>query len=476
MSGGISSILSMAARAMNVQQTVLQIASQNMSNATTEGYSRQRVELTEAGATVFTYGSVGTGVMIQGVTRARDGILDTAYRQGSAGAAAADTQSTALSQIQSIFGEPSDTGLNAALDKFWAAWDDLSADPTNSAAKSVVKEAGNNVAATLNRYASQLDQLSANTRQRMVVDVARVNELTTHIAKLNDQIVAAETGGQTANDLRDARDKDLDEISQLIGAQVVEHQNGSVAVYAGGRMLVDGTVMRSLQVDAGTPPTVSFGNGSAPIDALGGSLGAEVVVSTQTIPDVMARLDALASTLVQTVNSIHTAGTVYSGVPMTASPGGNFFDVTTPAPTGTDPRLTARGIRLAPTLTTATVATAGAGASGPGNNDTALALANLRDSLVSFTNADGTTQTTKFGDFYSEAVGHVATMTQHAQDDATVQHTLASNADTRRQSVSGVNTDEELIKVIQAQHAYQGAARLVSVIDEMMDTLVNLGR
>ena len=95
---------------------------------------------------------------------------------------------------------------------------------------------------------------------------------------------------------------------------------------------------------------------------------------------------------------------------------------------------------------------------------------------MTFTNADGTTETTKFGDFYGEAVGHVATMTQHAQDDATVQHTLASNADTRRQSVSGVNTDEELIKVIQAQHAYQGAARLVSVIDEMMDTLVNLGR
>jgi flagellar hook-associated protein 1 FlgK len=476
MSGGLGGILGVVRTAMQTQQTVLQIASQNMSNAATEGYSRQRVELTEATPTVYPYGAVGNGVLIQGITRSRDAVLDTAYRQGSAGAAAADTQSTALSQIQSIFGEPSDTGLNAALDKFWAAWNDLSADPTNSAAKSVVKEAGNNVAVTLNRYASQLDQLAANNRQRMTVDVTRVNELTTHISKLNDQIVATESGGQTANDLRDARDKDLDELSQLIGAQVVEHQNGSVAVYAGGRMLVDGTVMRTLQVDGGSPPTVSFGNGSVPIDGLGGSLGAEVIVSTQTVPDVMGRLDALASSLVENVNSIHSAGTVYSGSPMTASPGGNFFDVTTPAPTGTDPRSTARGIRLSPTLTTATVATASAGAAGPGNNDTALALANLRDSLVTFTNANGSTQTTKFGDFYGEAVGHVATMTQQAQDDATVQHTLASNADTRRQSVSSVNTDEELIKVIQAQHAYQGAARLVSVVDEMLDTLVNLGR
>ena len=476
MSGGIGSILSMARTAMSAQQTVLQIASQNMSNADTEGYSRQRVELTEAAATVFTYGSVGTGVKSQGITRARDTVLDTAYRQGAAGASAADAQSTTLSQIQSILGEPSDTGLNAALDKFWGAWSDLSADPTNSAAKSVVKEAGNDVANTLNRYASQLDQLSANNRDRMAVDVGRVNELAAHISKLNDQIVAAESGGQTANDLRDARDKDLDEMSQLVGAQVVEHQNGSVAVYAGGRMLVDGTVLRTLQVDPGDPPKISFGNGSPPIDSLGGSLGAEQTLSTQTLPDIMSRLDSLASSLVQNVNAIHTAGTAYVGNPPTATPAGNFFDVTTPPPSGTDPRLTARGIRLSLTLTTSGVATASAGATGPGNNDTALALSNLRDSMVSFTNADGTTQTTKFGDFYSEAVGHVATMTQHAQDDATVQHTLASQADTRRQSVSSVNTDEELIKVIQAQHAYQGAARLVSVVDQMMDTLVNLGR
>jgi len=476
MSGGIGSILSMARTAMNAQQTVLQIASQNMSNAATEGYSRQRVELTEAPTTVFPYGAVGTGVTIQGITRARDSVLDTAYRQGSAGAAAADAQSTALSQIQSVLGEPSDTGLNAALDKFWSAWSDLSSDPTNTAAKSVVKEAGDDVANTLNRFASQLDQLGANNRQAMTVDVAQVNQLTAHVAKLNDQIVAAEAGGQSANDLRDARDKDLDELSSLVGAQVVEHQNGSVAVYASGRMLVDGTVLRNVQLDAGDPPTLSFGNGSPPISGLGGKLGAEVTVSTQTIPDVMSRLDTLAASLVQNVNAIHSSGTAYSGNPPTATPAGNFFDVTTPPPSGTDPRMTARGIRLSPTLTTSGIATAGASATGAGNNDTALALANLQTSLVGFTNADGTTETAKFGDFYSEAVGHVATMTQQAQDDATVQHTLASNADTRRQSVSSVNTDDELIQVIQAQHAYQGAARLVSVVDEMMQTLVDLGK
>jgi flagellar hook-associated protein 1 len=473
----LGSILNMARTAMNAQQTALQVASQNISNATTEGYTRQRVELTTSLPTVFPYGSVGTGVAIAGITRARDTLLDAAFRQGSAGAFAADTTSTAMSQIQSVLGEPSDTGLNAALDAYWSAWSDLSADPSNSAAKSSVREAGNNVANTLNRFASQLDQVDQNNRERMNSDVGRVNELTKQVAGLNNQIVSAESSGQSANDLRDARDKALDELSNLVGGQVVEHQNGSVAVYTGGRMLVDGTTVKQLEMNDGQPPVVGFTDGSTPISGIGGSLGAEITVSSTTIPNVMARLDSLAKGLVQSVNAIHSAGTVFTGNPPVASSAGNFFDVTTPPPSGTDPRLTARGIRLNPSLTSATVASAGAGAAGPGNNATALALANLRDSDVGFTSASGgSISTTKFGDFYNETVGDIATATQHAEDDSTVQHALASNADTRRQSVSGVSTDEELIKVIQAQHAYQGAARLVSIVDDMMQTLVDLGR
>src|SRR5207237_9395759 len=131
-----------------------------------------------------------------------------------------------------------------------------------------------------------------------------------------------------------------------------------------------------------------------------------------------------------------------------AGPAGNVLDVTTPPLSGPDVRRTARGIRLAPTLTSSTVAAAGAGAAGPGNNAAALALAGLRDSAIGFTSPTGTPiATTQMGDFYNATVGMVATATQHAQDESTVQHTLASNANTRRQSVSGVSVDEELIKV-----------------------------
>jgi flagellar hook-associated protein 1 FlgK len=186
----------------------------------------------------------------------------------------------------------------------------------------------------------------------------------------------------------------------------------------------------------------------------------------------------MAAGVVQTVNAIHSTGQIFSGNPPVASAAGNFFDVTIPTPAGTDPRLTARGMRLSSTLASASdVAASGATATGPGNNDIASALAALHDAMVTFTTPGGVTiGTSSTAEFYQQTVSDLATSTRQAQDDATVQQTLASNAETRRQSVSGVSTDEELISVIEHQHAYQAAARLVNVVNEMTQTLIDLGR
>lgn len=472
----IGSILNMARSGMNAQQAAIQTASQNISNAQTEGYSRQRVELVSSLPTVFPNGIIGTGVSVAGITRARDQLLDATFRSDSSGAAAADTTSSAMTQIQSVFGEPSSTGLSASLDAFWSAWSNLAADPTNSAAKSVVREAGGNVAGTLNQFASQLDQLDQSNRESMNGDVNQVNSLLTQVAQYNQQIISSESSGNSANDLRDARDKLLDQVSKIAGGQVVERANGSVAVYMAGRAVVDGSTAKQLQMNDGQPPTVSYVGGTSTIMGLGGSLGAKIDVSANRIPTVMARLDSLASGLVQTVNSIHSTGKIFTGNPPVASAAGNFFDVTSPPSAGVDPLQTARGIRLATTLTDGSaVAASGATATGPGNNDVAMALAGLRNTAITLSAPSGPTTAT-IDDFFNATVGNVATATKQAQDDSTVQTTLASSADTRRQSVSGVSTDEELISVIQHQHAYQAAARLVNVVNDMTQTLITLGQ
>ncbi len=473
----LGSILNVARNAMNAQQAAVQVASQNISNAQTDGYTRERIELTAAVPTTYPWGTVGNGVSIADVTRTRDALLDTSFRSESADAGAASTTSAALQQIQTIFNEPSDNGLAATLDKFWSSWSDLANDPTNQAAKSVVLSAGQDVASQLNQSASQLDATDQQNRQAIQTDVDRVNQLTQQVADLNTKIVGAESGGHPANDLRDARDSAVDELAKLTGAQTIERSNGTVGVYAAGRLIVDGSAAKPLQFNDANPPAITAGGSATPLAGLGGSLGAELGLSTSSIPDLMNRLDALTSALVTNVNAIHGAGTAYSGTPPVGAPAGNFFDVTNPPPSGGDPRLTARGVQVAASLTPDGVAASAGANPGPGNNDVALALAQFKDTSVTITSPGGAALGNEtIGGFYQQTIGGLATATQQAQDNETVQNTMLSNVTTRRQSESGVSTDEELIDIIQHQHSYEAAARLVNVVDDMTQTLVDLGR
>lgn len=464
----IGSILNSARQGMRAQQVSVQVASNNIANAETVGYSRQRADLQAAYPTRFSFGTVGTGVDIAGISRSRDALLDMAYRANSQASTNASTRSSTLTQIENVFGEPSDTGLSASLDAFWSAWSDLANDPTNTAAKAMVRQAGSNVAQTLNRFASQLDQIDQFNREGLNADVNSANAMASQIAKLNTQIIAAETGNQTANDLRDQRDVLLDKLSDLVGGQVVEHADGAVSYYVGGRMLIDHDDVKPMTANDTYPPTVTMPGNASPVDGIGGSVGARLQISASDIPTVMSKLDGIAAGLIQNVNAIHSTGTTYNGTPPVAAAAGNFFDATTPA--------TARAIRLDATMTSGSaVAAAGPGNPGPGNNAIAAALTALRTTAVSLTDSTGTTSAT-FSDYFNSTVGTVATNVRQASDEASVQETLKSNAESRRQSVSGVSTDEELISIIEHQHAYQAAARLVSVVDEMMATLVDLGR
>src|SRR6476661_4183025 len=134
----LGSVLSIARSALNAQQTVMQTTGHNIANVETEGYSRQRTELAANYPQHWTYGSVGTGVMVQNVSRARDALLDTSYRGEAGGAASSQLRHDLLESVQNILGEPSETGLSSAMDAFWSSWSDLATSPTSPAARSVV--------------------------------------------------------------------------------------------------------------------------------------------------------------------------------------------------------------------------------------------------------------------------------------------------------------------------------------------------
>jgi flagellar hook-associated protein 1 FlgK len=192
----------------------------------------------------------------------------------------------------------------------------------------------------------------------------------------------------------------------------------------------------------------------------------------------MANLDSLAGTIVREVNAIHSTGKVFTTASPAGVSAGNFFAQTGDETSG-DLGQTARGMSLSSTLSALTEVASSAGtATGPGNNAVAAGIAGLRNKSLDFFNASGSTTvaTTSLGTFYRDTVASVGLAAGQAANAATVHETLASQADTRRQSVSGVATDEELVGLIKHQQAYSAAARLVKVVDEMSQTLIDLGR
>jgi len=308
----LSSVLSVARSAMNAQQVIIQTAGHNVANAETEGYSRQRVELKPSPEQHWTYGSVGTGVSILDVGRARDELLDESYRQEASGSAAAKLRHDLLASVESVLGEPSDNGLAAAMDAFWSSWSDLATQPTSAAARSVVQQRGANVAGILNSFDSRLADLRSQTTTNLENAIAKINTLADHIGSLNGRIVSSEVDGTTAGDLRDQRDLAIDQLAEFGAVRVIPNMDGSVQVLLGNNALVDGVQSRHLQttVSSGGRIALKLTNGHEPILPVGGSTQTMLDFLNEDLADTKGRLDAMAASMVARVNALHGGGTL----------------------------------------------------------------------------------------------------------------------------------------------------------------------
>lgn len=464
----LSGILSVAANSARVQQSAMQVVAQNVGNASTPGYSREQADLTALPGIMTPQGALGAGVAMANVTRLRDPMLDVAYRQYAADGSRASTSQNWLSQVEGIFGEPSDNGLAASMDTFWSAWSSLSNNPGNVAAQTAVRAAGAQVAALLNGYAGQLDRLQVNAGAQLAQSVQSFNQLARQVADLNDRIVAAESGGQQAPTLRDQRDQLVDQMSELAAVRAFMTSDGSVNVVIGGTAVVSGAAYTPLEVArVGAVPVVTTAGDPSPLAQVGGAIGALTGFMSDDLSTVRASLDALARGLVNAVNTIHSTGTT----------GVDFFD-----PTGS----TASTMKLSAAVG-ADAKMVASGVTSTGDNSVALRIAALRDAVgagkledamgaAAFASQVGLPPHTSFGDSYGDLVSLVGSRVRSAANDTTAYQALTRNADTQRQSVAGVSLDEELTRLMQIQQAYAAAAKVVSAADTMAQTILDMLR
>lgn len=459
MSGSLSGILSISRTALLAHQRSVATASHNIANANTPGYSRQRVDLASNIPQVWPQWVIGRGVHVESVERARDGLLDVAVRNNTTLAAGFGQRSTSLERIEGALAEPTDAGLAASLDAFWASWSDLSNNPGSAAARIQVAEKGQALASAFHRVDAGIDEARQLAQARLQTDLAAVNDLAGRIAQLNLQIIDTEAGAATANDLRDQRDLLTDELAQYVPVQVVERQAGDTGVYVEGLALVDGSRARALSLSvSGTTFQITTPGGGV-LSATTGKLGAATQLLNGDLATFRADLDSLAAGLVSAVHTVHQTGTNPNG-----NTGVDFFD-----PAG----VTARDIGLSAAVLADNQEIAagtpdGAGAYQAGQNDVALALGALRD--VPQAALGGRT----FNDRYGEFVADIGLAVATAQTGVDAHDALRHQAEGRRAEISGVSVDEELVDLMRFQQAYTAAARLVNTADEMIQTVLNM--
>jgi len=446
--------LQTALSGLEAAQAAIDTTGQNIANASTPGYSRQEVNLTERSQlTIPALSSVtgagsqfGTGVDITSITRIRDQFLDSQYRAQNTTENGENTSSTLLSQVQAGLNEPTSSGLSGTLDQFFTNWASLASTPGSAGAQQGVLGQGAAVADTLNSLSGQLGTLESQVTSQYDTLTDPTNGAVAsdanQIAQLNGQIAQAQAAGINANALEDQRDNVIDDLSQYSNVNVTTQSNGMVNVSFGNAAIAaqngtpDGTPLVN-----GTSVDLTDNLSDSNLSGSGGTLGSllglyDATTDTGQIATYSSQLDTVANQLATTVNSA-IAGADPAGA--TAPP---FFTGTTAATIAVNPAVTASATN--PPYTTAE----------------ANAVAGL---------SNGTAQQS-----YNAFVTGVGSDVQSAQNAQSTAQSLLTAIGNQRQSISGVSLDEEMTNLIQFQQAYQASARVMSTINDTFTSLLGM--
>ena len=506
--------LSIASSGLFAAQRALDITGHNISNVNTRGYSRQRLNQAaqDPMSIVGGQGQLGLGVEMQFISQVRDEMLDIKYRTEVNTLGEWEEKYNSISQIEAIFNEPTDTGIRKVMDNFFEGLNSLSKDPSSPTTRAVFIQSAVALAQNFNHMTDNFEKMIRDANEEVESSVRSINSMGSQIARLNKQILEAELDGSRANDLRDARNLLIDDLSKLVDIQVKEvpisnGNSSTLSILIQGTPLVNYTDTNVLELetdqdhpmykdglDAIPPRTdlstirvsnIKWATGSS-LDQtkLGGTIGGQLQQrdgfkdENKGIPYYVRFTSEFAKSFAETINTAHAAGyalgaTTPSGLDIFESNGGatiNAGNIKVNQALLNDPTLLALG-----------------GVSGAkDDNKNAIAMLELRNNKSFISEIDYNPLSGKskivLGEGTPEDVIKTMISTlgvdgQEAKRMFNNQQYLAEEIDSFRMSVSGVSEDEEMSNMIKFKHAYNAAARMITTVDEMIDVIINrMGR
>lgn len=489
--------LELSRRALESQQAALNTTGHNIANANTQGYTRQIANLTTTTPyTVPIAGrnlSLGSGVTLDTITRARDAFVDLQYREENSKQQYWTGKQDSLTKLEGIMNEPSNNSLSGDLNNFWKGWSDLSKNPENVGTRTVVQQRAITLTDSFHAISKHISDMQINLDKNVNVQISQINVYANQIKDLNGLIKQAEVAGDNPNDLRDKRDSLVDELSKIVAVKVTETPDPSFTTRQVNIYRLDigkGTPSQTLvndglvsQLQGVTASTGIGGNGITTVqwvagspnglggavlvpDAQKGTLQANIETRDTYLPTLLGKYDTLAQGIVTAVNAIHVPGTV-TGTVTGSTPPNTFFNAG---------NLTASTISLSPSITS-NINNIVTGNGNSGDGSVAAAISSFSTGWSSLSGAILTAMKaaygTSLGDSYGATVAQLGVDVQQANRMKAGEDVLVTNLSNQRDSLSGVSLDEQMINLVKFQKSYSAAARMVTMMDEMLDTIVN---
>ena len=468
---GLFGALDMAARSLSVQQQGTEVSGQNLANVNNPAYAREQLVEQPSTPLPTIIGQEGTGAQAVSITEVRDSLLDSQIQAESSVTGSLNAQQSALQEAQGYLGEQigsngssdsatstdtSANGLTADLSTLFNSFQSLSTDPSNLSQRQAVVASAQQLATQFNSVSSQLNALRGTLNSSIQSDVNSSNQDLSDIASLNQQIIAAEAGGGTANDLVDLREQKIEDLAGKVNLATTANSNGSVDISIGGVTMVSGgSTTDSLETyDAGGGQLlIKAQTAGTTLSLTGGSIQGNIDVRDGALASLQSDTNTLASQLITEVNSVYSAGYDLNG-----KTGQKLFTGSDAATIGVNSALASDPSQFQ--------ASGVSGASG--DNTVALSLAQLANQNIAGLN------NYTFSQSYAQTVANLGVAAASVNDQVTNGAAVTQMLTSQRDSESGVSVDDEMTNLMQFQKAYEASAELITTLNEMLTTVIGM--
>jgi flagellar hook-associated protein 1 FlgK len=464
---GLFATLGNSVKALTAHSRAIETTGKNLANVNNPSYARQRVIYGDRGTVQTPQGPESMGIEALGVQQLRDTLLDKQILREIALKSSYEAEQSGYQRAQAGLGESVDRasstagaggadhkGLSAALDDFFNAFGSFAARPTDFGERQALLQKANILSDRFQLADQRLAAVQVDLDSAIATDVSDVNQLLQTIADLNGQIGRFEINAPgSAVDLRDQRQARLEELAAKIPIEIAGSTGGMVQVVAkdgsgGNVVLVDlATVQRTV---AFTGTAFTAGTPATTLALTGGSMKGALTARDGAVQTLRNDLDALAKQLVISVNAAY-------------NPTGSTGDFFTAA------NQTAGTISVDPSVNTTSLKASDGGAAG--DNSLALAVAQLANQGFATSASDEIDGS--FSEFFSKTVSKLGQALAGANSRVDDQTNIEQLVRAQRDGISGVSLDEEMADLLKYQRAFQASSRVFSVIDELLDNVVN---